>query len=134
MGDTEHVWRGHVRLLEIQLHEHRDSVAADAALTTGSGTRVHGHGRARRRPTDPAGPDVGRLVAAAGALHDIAARLVRLASQAGRAPASHRPDVAPTVDDTCRDRRHHRDREQQGGPLPVQPVRQRPLRVGPVER
>ena len=66
--------------VELHLFDHDDSTTADAVLTTHAGTRVHGHGRARRNPADPMVPEIGEELAAARALRHLADRLLETAS------------------------------------------------------
>ncbi|MFP5335311.1 MAG: dsRBD fold-containing protein [Actinomycetes bacterium] len=75
MGESIQTWR-----VEIHLFDHEDSTAADAVLTTHAGTRLHGHGRARRNPADVDVPEIGEELAAARALRHLADRLLETAS------------------------------------------------------
>ncbi|HEX5511095.1 MAG TPA: dsRBD fold-containing protein [Actinomycetales bacterium] len=63
----------------LQLFDHEDTTAAHAVLTTDTGT-VHGHGRAKRNPSDLAVPEIGVELAAARALRDLADHLLRITS------------------------------------------------------
>lgn len=75
MGEAIQTWK-----VEIHLFDHDDDTSADAVLTTHAGNRVHGHGRARRNPTDAAVPEIGEELAAARALRHLADRLLETAS------------------------------------------------------
>jgi len=63
----------------LQLFEHEDSTSAHAVLSTDTGT-VHGHGHAKRDPSDLAVPEIGVELAAARALRDLADHLLRITS------------------------------------------------------
>lgn len=71
---TIHTW--HVTL---NVYETDDGTAVHAVLTTDDGV-VEGHGRARRNPHDVDVPEIGAEIAAARALNDVGAELLRLAS------------------------------------------------------
>lgn len=73
--ETTRTWR-----VEVHLFDHEGSTAADAVLTTHTGTQLHGQGRARRNPSDIDVPEIGEEVAAARALRDLAERLLATAS------------------------------------------------------
>lgn len=75
MNEATQTWQ-----VDIHLFDHDDSTAADAVLTTHTGTRLHGRGRTRRNPTDTDVPEIGEEVAAARALRDLADRLLDTAS------------------------------------------------------
>ncbi|MFZ5870624.1 MAG: dsRBD fold-containing protein [Actinomycetota bacterium] len=75
MGEAIQTWK-----VEIHLFDHDDSTSADAVLTTHTGTRIHGHGRARRNPSDADVPEIGEELAAARALRHLADRLLETAS------------------------------------------------------
>lgn len=66
--------------VDIQLFETDDDTTAHAVLHTQAGTTLHGHGRARRNPTDQPVPEIGEELAAARALRELAARLLETAS------------------------------------------------------
>lgn len=71
---TIHTW--HVKL---HIYDADDGTTAHAVLTTDDGV-VEGHGRARRNPDDLDVPEIGAEIAAARALDDVGAELLRLAS------------------------------------------------------
>ncbi|HET8615265.1 MAG TPA: DUF1876 domain-containing protein [Actinomycetales bacterium] len=71
---TIHTW--HVTL---NVYDTEDGTTVHAVLTTDDGT-VEGHGRAHRNPHDVDVPEIGAEIAAARALNDVGAELLRLAS------------------------------------------------------
>ncbi|WP_421733601.1 dsRBD fold-containing protein [Cellulomonas sp.] len=75
-------WKVRIDLFETDdLRGDGDVTKAHAELTTSSGTRLEGQGRARRAPQDPDVPEIGDELAAARALRDLADRLLRATSQ-----------------------------------------------------
>lgn len=86
-----HTWKVTVHLFssdEIRSDEH--TTVAHAVLTTTSGNRLEGYGRARRNPGDEDVPEVGEELAAARALRDLADRLLRATSDDLSAIEHHR--------------------------------------------
>lgn len=71
---TIHTW--HVTL---NVYDTDDGTSVHAVLTTDDGV-VEGHGHARRNPHDVDVPEIGEEIAAARALNDVGAELLRLAS------------------------------------------------------
>lgn len=71
------------RTLPVQVHlqERESDTTADVQLTLESGTRVRGHGVARRHPRDGDVPEIGDELATARALSELAHRLVEVASE-----------------------------------------------------
>lgn len=69
-----HTW--HVTL---NVYDADDGTTVHATLTTNDGV-VQGHGHARRNPHDVDVPEIGAEIAAARALNDVGAELLRLAS------------------------------------------------------
>ncbi|WP_421741617.1 dsRBD fold-containing protein [Cellulomonas sp.] len=75
-------WKVRIDLFETDdLRGDGDVTTAHAELTTSSGTRLQGRGRARRAPQDPDVPEIGDELAAARALRDLADRLLRATSE-----------------------------------------------------
>ncbi len=64
----------HVWTIEVTFDESSSHTRADAYLDAGR-ERYHGWGRARRNPTDPDRPLIGREIAAARSLEDLVGQL-----------------------------------------------------------
>ncbi|WP_426595161.1 dsRBD fold-containing protein [Cellulomonas sp. McL0617] len=76
-----HTWKVAIHLFDgDDPRDDHDVTKAHAVLTTSSGTRLEGHGRARRAPYDPDVPEIGAELAAARALREVADRLLRATS------------------------------------------------------
>ena len=77
--DPVSMWDAHVRLMVTHLFPHHDVTVADAWLETESGLYLHAHGIARRNPADVDVPEIGKEIAVARALQDLAGRLAATA-------------------------------------------------------
>ena len=66
--------------LNMQVVEEGAKTTADVSLTTGSGTKLHGHGTARRHPDDPDVPQIGDEIAIARALSELGHKLLDTAA------------------------------------------------------
>lgn len=76
MTEATRTWK-----VTVNLFDHEGRTTAEAALDTGSGSRLHGHGWARLNPSDDDVPEIGEELAAARALRDLADALLATASQ-----------------------------------------------------
>lgn len=86
-----HTWKVTIDLFssgDVGPEEH--VTAAHAVLTTTSGNRLEGYGRAKLNPTDRDVPEVGEELAAARALRDVADRLLKATSDDLTAIEHHR--------------------------------------------
>ena len=79
MTDPVSVWDAHIRVMVTHLFPHHDVTVADAWLEAESGLCLHAHGTARRNPADVDMPEIGKEIAVARALQDLADRLAATA-------------------------------------------------------
>jgi hypothetical protein len=78
--------------VEVVFTEDADRTRADTVLDVGD-LRIHGWGRARRRPGDPDVPAIGEELAAARALADLAHQLLQHAADSIGAFEGHPVNV-----------------------------------------
>jgi hypothetical protein len=60
----------------LSVHEHEGQTRADARLDLGDNAHLLGHGTARRNPSDPNVAEIGKKIAMARALSDVAHMLL----------------------------------------------------------
>lgn len=66
--------------LEMRVVEAGAKTTADLTMVTATGTRLHGHGTARRHPADPEVPQIGDEIATARALFELGHKLLDTAA------------------------------------------------------